>query len=144
MAINLRLSPQEDQLLERYCGLTRRTKTDVIRELVRGLKIVEDPLGVVQLPQTDAERELEQRTLELAQQSSLLPPGWKYDPDFKCFEGEYGDEFISIQREGNDFAIHISGDDHAVHHGANVLEAIAFAQMIIDNPEDEDEEYDED
>ena len=36
--INLRLEVGEKELLDKYCSLTERTQTDVIRELIRSLK----------------------------------------------------------------------------------------------------------
>lgn len=36
--LDFRLDESEAELLEEYCILTNRTKTDVVRELIRGLK----------------------------------------------------------------------------------------------------------
>jgi hypothetical protein len=36
--LDFRLDEREAELLEEYCLLTNRTKTEVLRELIRGLK----------------------------------------------------------------------------------------------------------
>lgn len=36
--LDFRLDKHEAKLLEEYCQLTNRSKTDVLRELIRGLK----------------------------------------------------------------------------------------------------------
>ncbi len=36
--LDFRLEDRELDILEEYCSLTGRTKTDVVRELIRGLK----------------------------------------------------------------------------------------------------------
>lgn len=36
--IDFRLDGNEAKLLDEYCNITNRTKTDVLRELIRGLK----------------------------------------------------------------------------------------------------------
>ncbi len=36
--LDFRLPEQELKILETYCSITHRSKTDVLRELIRGLK----------------------------------------------------------------------------------------------------------
>ncbi|MBW4606266.1 MAG: CopG family transcriptional regulator [Hassallia sp. WJT32-NPBG1] len=43
--ITVNLATQEAEKLERYCQITGRPATDVIRELIRGLQVTEDTNG---------------------------------------------------------------------------------------------------
>jgi predicted DNA-binding protein len=37
--LDLKISPEEYELLDKYCKEVMRTKSDVLRELIRGLKL---------------------------------------------------------------------------------------------------------
>ncbi len=40
-----RLTAEEFALLETYCKATKRSKSDVLRELIRKLKVLQSPTG---------------------------------------------------------------------------------------------------
>lgn len=122
MAITLKFSPQEDELLTRYCKLVRRTKSDVIRELVRGLE--------QKLPEET------QETQEPSDCTEVLSGGWVIDRTgsgycnyrgFYCEVHPYQD---GVEKDG--FEVCVNSQQKAFVQSRDINVAMMAAQKYVD------------
>lgn len=121
--INFQVSEQEDRLLKRYCELTHRSQTEVMRELVRGL---ED--AIYQLDQDNQVQYQDKGDKYVLR----LPAGFR-SIDFESIEGEYEGQHVGLYQEAGGWQIFIEGEKEIFVNGYHPGNAIGEAQRIIDS-----------